>query len=80
MPSSQSIELVIQTIQEVTQEQQKAFTPLKADTRILTDTSLDSLDLAIVVVKLEEKSGKDPFKNGFIPFSTIEELATLYDN
>ncbi|MBS4169082.1 hypothetical protein [Parachlamydia sp. AcF125] len=79
MPSSQTIELVIQTLLEVMQEQQKSPSSLKPDTRILADTSLDSLDLAIAVVKLEEKFGKDPFKNGFIPFSTVEELAKLYD-
>lgn len=77
--SSKTLDLVLNTITEILQENCKPLVTLKPETRILSETPLDSLDLAIVVVKLEEKTGKDPFKNGFIPFATIEELAHLYD-
>jgi len=53
--------------------------PMGPDTRILEETPLDSLQLALTVVKLEEASGKDPFALGFMPFNTIGELASLYD-
>lgn len=72
-------QLIIETIQEVMIENERPQSSLKPETCILAETSLDSLDLAIVIVKLEEKTGKDPFKQGFIPFSTIQELANLYE-
>ncbi len=39
---------------------------------------LDSLDLAGIVVELETATGRDPFKDGFINFRTIGELANLF--
>jgi acyl carrier protein len=51
---------------------------LAAQTRVLDDTGLDSLALALVVVKLEERTGQDPFGEGFVNFRTIGELAALY--
>jgi len=72
-------DLIIHLIEEVIKEHAYPQTPLTSHTHILTETPLDSLDLAIIVVKLEEKTGKDPFKSGFIPFATIEELAKLYE-
>lgn len=77
--SSSMNDLVMDTIREVMVENQLALTELKPETQILADTSLDSLDLAIVVVKMEIKTGKDPFKQGFIFFTTIQELAKLYE-
>ena len=40
---------------------------------------VDSLDLATLVVVLEEKTGKTPFANGFVLFHTAGELAALFD-
>ncbi len=52
---------------------------------IATDTVLlggpldiDSLDLATLVVSLEEQTGLTPFANGFVLFHTVGELATLF--
>jgi len=39
---------------------------------------IDSLDLATIVVELETVTGHDPFKDGFIEFRTVDELAALY--
>jgi len=39
---------------------------------------IDSLELALLVTELEEKTGKDPFASGFREFRTIGELVTLY--
>ncbi len=39
---------------------------------------IDSLDLATLVVMLEEKTGKAPFAEGFVLFHTAGELATLF--
>jgi acyl carrier protein len=52
---------------------------MREDTRILGgELPVDSLDLAAVVVQLEEMTGCDPFKDGFIEFQTVGELASLY--
>jgi len=53
--------------------------------KILPNTALlggglpiDSLDLASLVVELEQATGRDPFKAGFVDFRTAGELAQLY--
>jgi acyl carrier protein len=38
----------------------------------------DSLDLATLIVALEERTGTDPFRSGFKDFTTVGELASLY--
>ena len=43
------------------------------------DIRIDSLDLAGIVVRLQEVTGLDPFKDGFIDFKTIGELSKLYE-
>lgn len=42
------------------------------------DLPFDSLDLATLVVVLEQKTGRDPFREGFRQFRTLGELAALY--
>jgi acyl carrier protein len=76
---SQILTLTIDCIQKVMQLNGRKTTLLVPETDILKDTSLDSLDLAQVVVMLEEKTGKTPFAKGFINFRTIRELAKLYE-
>lgn len=39
---------------------------------------LDSLDLATLVVSLQEKTQTDPFRSGFIMFRTVGELIDLF--
>jgi acyl carrier protein len=39
---------------------------------------LDSLGLATIVVELEEKTGVSPFSGGFVNFTTVGELVTLF--
>jgi len=42
------------------------------------EMGIDSVDLAAVVVELQEFTGKDPFEDGFINFRTVDELARLF--
>jgi len=42
------------------------------------DLGIDSLDLAMLVRELERALGFDPFRQGFIEFRTVGELARLY--
>jgi acyl carrier protein len=52
---------------------------MTGDTALLGGTvPIDSLDLATLVVELEGHFGIDPFKEGFIEFRTLDELAALY--
>jgi acyl carrier protein len=52
---------------------------VSADTVLLGgDLSLDSLDLAGIVVNLSDLTERDPFAGGFIEFRTAGELARLY--
>jgi acyl carrier protein len=49
------------------------------DTVLLGDaTGFDSLDLATLIVAMEEATGRDPFREGFRQFRTAGELAALY--
>ncbi len=72
-------EVVIETIREVMNQNDLEESTLTAETSILSDTSLDSLALAEVIVHLELKTQKDPFAGGFTNFRTIGELARLYE-
>jgi acyl carrier protein len=48
------------------------------DRALLGDVGLDSLDLAGIVVELQELTGADPFEAGFVEFRTVRELAALF--
>jgi len=76
---SSTVDLVIKSIEEVLEENQQESGDITSSSNLLKDTGLDSLGLALVVVKLEEQTGKDPFANGFRNFHTVAELAALYD-
>jgi acyl carrier protein len=50
------------------------------DQDTLTGTiGLDSLDLAVMVVALEQSLGVDPFREGAAPVQSFGELVRLYD-
>ncbi|MDV6331664.1 phosphopantetheine-binding protein [Asticcacaulis sp. 201] len=52
---------------------------IAADTPLLNGPlDIDSLDLATLVVVLEEKTGLTPFADGFVLFHTAGELAALF--
>ena len=52
---------------------------INESTRLLGgDLPIDSLDLAALVVELEQVTGRDPFQAGFIDFRTVGELSRLY--
>jgi acyl carrier protein len=52
---------------------------LSVDTPLLdSELGLDSLDLATIVVELQERTGFDPFADEFIEFRTIGELIALF--
>ncbi len=72
-------DIVMETVREVLKENGHDPVPLTPATNLLQQTPLDSMGLAVVVLRLEEKTGKDPFAAGFRLFQTVEELAALYE-
>ncbi|MBL8475845.1 MAG: acyl carrier protein [Methyloversatilis sp.] len=70
---------IIDLVGNILLERGEALPEIAGDTRLLGGPiSIDSLDLATLVVQLEATFGKDPFQSGFIEFRTVDELAALY--
>ena len=66
--------IVISQFEHVAKEQEKDLAPL-SDDLVLLDSGLDSLCLAIIVARLEDALGTDPFSSG----SAAEFPVTLGD-
>jgi acyl carrier protein len=72
---------ILAAIREVAAEQGKTLAPL-ADDLPLMESGLDSLCFAILVARLEDTLGIDPFTtagDGRLP-STVGQLIAFYDN
>lgn len=54
---------ILSHIEQVAKEQKKTLRPLSDDLKLL-DSGLDSLCFAILVARLEDKLGIDPFTTG----------------
>jgi hypothetical protein len=73
---------VVTVFTEVADEQGKRLTPLSDDLALL-DSGLDSLCLAIIVARLDDRLGFDPFSvdSGDTAFPlTIGEFIELYEH
>ena len=72
---------IISQIEQVAAEQNKKLAPLTDDLPLL-ESGLDSLCFAILVARLEDSIGVDPFtasSDGHFP-NTLGELIAFYDN
>jgi len=73
---------ILSLLQQVAKEQDKQLEPLH-DNLPLLDSGLDSLCLAIVVARLEDQLGVDPFSAAAaddLPFpTTIGEFVNFYE-
>lgn len=73
-------EVVVKVLREILEEKRSPFGDL-SENRILRELGLDSLDWIIIVVKLEEAMGVDPFaeqKEYRIPV-TVGDLIGFYE-
>lgn len=72
---------VLSAIEKVAKEQNKILPPLSNDLP-LEKTGFDSLCFAILVARLEDSLGVDPFSaEGGVTFpTTIGDFVALYDN
>ncbi|HEU0218370.1 MAG TPA: phosphopantetheine-binding protein [Stellaceae bacterium] len=65
---------------EVAQDQKKTLAPLSDELGLL-ETGLDSLCFAIIVARLEDMLGVDPFSADEIDFPvTVGDFIRLYEN
>ena len=73
---------ILSLLQQVAKEQDKQLEPLQ-DNLPLLDSGLDSLCLAIVVARLEDQFGVEPFSAAAaddLPFpTTIGEFISFYE-
>ena len=76
---SVKVEIVTQ-FEEVAKQQEKTLAPL-SDELVLLDSGLDSLCLAIVVARLEDKLGLDPFTADDAEFPvTLGDFIRVYED
>ena len=54
---------IVAQFEQVAKEQKKTLAPL-ADNLVLLESGLDSLCFAVIVTRLEDDLGKDPFSSG----------------
>jgi acyl carrier protein len=74
-----SIESTIKTtFEQVAREQQRELVPLWSDLKLL-DLGLDSLSLALVVARLEDSLGFDPFDTVESFPVTFGDFVRLYE-
>jgi acyl carrier protein len=71
--------LIFEETVRILQEKGAKIPALTPDVAFLGGSmEFDSLDLATLIVALEERTGADPFRSGFKDFTTVGELASLY--
>ncbi|MCL1036429.1 hypothetical protein L2725_04545 [Shewanella corallii] len=70
--------LIIAELEKIIAAKGEACPDIVGETRFLQDLPMDSLDLATLLVTLELETGKDPFRDGFKGFQTLNELSALY--
>ena len=72
-------EQIVRIFVEVARDQEKPLRPLKDDL-ILLDSGLDSLCFAIIIARLEDELGRDPFSESDVAHfpSSFGEFVTLY--
>jgi acyl carrier protein len=74
-------ETVISEIEQIAEQHQKTLTPL-TDDAILLNTGLDSLCFAVLVARLEDRLGVDPFSaSDDVAFPvTLGDFVRVYEN
>lgn len=66
--------------EQVAAEQKRKLAPLSDELKLL-DSGLDSLSFALIVMRLEEALGFDPFESDDVSFPiTFKDFVSLYEN
>jgi acyl carrier protein len=72
---------IMSEMQKIAQEQEKQLAPLSEDL-VLLESGFDSLCFAVLVARLEDKLGLDPFSSSddtTFPL-TVGDLVRVYEN
>ena len=72
---------IMSEMQKIAKEQDKPLAPL-SDDLVLLESGFDSLCFAVLVARLEDKLGFDPFTrgdDGALPL-TVGDLVRVYEN
>jgi acyl carrier protein len=72
---------IMQQMEQVAREQGKILAPLRDDL-VLANSGLDSLGFAVLVARLEDTLGVDPFtaaEDAFFPV-TLGDFVKVYEN
>lgn len=74
--------VIMEVIREVASESDKQLDASFGDQSVLLDSGLDSLDFAIIVARLEERFGDDPFAAMADPVypRTLGDFVTIYES
>ncbi len=67
-------------IHRILSESGRPIAPLRDEDALMSTVGLDSLDLAVLVVGLEEELGVDPFRDGRGAVRTVGELVDVYED
>ena len=79
MNQDQLLALIETLLRNIANSKGAKLPPIALETRLLGgEVPIDSLDLASLVFELEQATGHDPFKGGFVNFQTVGELTKLY--
>lgn len=79
MNNTEIVSLICQRLKDAAAARGAGTIEVNGETAILGGTlPVDSLDLAAIVVELEKVTGHDPFRDGFINFRTVGQLARMY--
>lgn len=79
MARKTNVSLMLETvINRVLVDSGRPARQLSNDDALMETIGLDSLDLAVTVVNLEQELGVDPFRSGASGARTFGELVTLY--
>ena len=74
-----ALNLIREELTQILTDKGASTGDINADMPLLSGPlEIDSLDLATLVVILEEKTGLTPFADGFVLFHTAGELAILF--
>lgn len=79
MINKSSFDIIVQIIQSKLKEKGLVACEIFPESQLLGGSiPIDSLDLATIIVEIEENITIRPFEEGFINFQTVGELAALY--
>ncbi len=76
---SEVISLIEASLNEILRAKGAGAIRVAPETRLIDGgIPIDSLDLAQLLLELQNGTGKDPFANGFINFESVDELSRLF--